>query len=47
LNIERRASADLAANLAQITNQLNASNANRDELQAQLGKRANRHCGAE
>ena len=36
LNIERRASADLASNLAQITNQLNASNANRDELQAQL-----------
>ena len=36
LNIERRASADLAANLAQITNQLNASNANKDELQAQL-----------
>ena len=36
LNLERRASADLAANLAQITNQLNASNANRDELQAQL-----------
>lgn len=36
LNIERRASADLAANLAQITNQLNASNANREELQAQL-----------
>ena len=36
LNIERRASADLAANLAQITTQLNASNANRDELQAQL-----------
>jgi len=36
LNIERRASADLAANLAQIANQLNASNANRDELQAQL-----------
>ena len=36
LNIERRASADLAANLAQITNQLNASNANRDELKAQL-----------
>ena len=36
LNIERRASADLAANLAQITNQLNASNANRDELQGQL-----------
>ena len=38
LNIERRASADLAANLAQITNQLNASNANRDELQAQLAR---------
>ena len=36
LNIERRASADLAANLAQITNQLNTSNANRNELQAQL-----------
>ena len=36
LNIERRASADLAANLAQITNQLNASNANKNELQAQL-----------
>jgi chemotaxis protein MotB len=36
LNIERRASADLAANLAQITNQLNASNANREELKAQL-----------
>ena len=36
LNIERRASADLATNLAQITNQLNASNANRDELQARL-----------
>ena len=36
LNIERRASADLSANLAQITIQLNASNANRDELQAQL-----------
>ncbi len=36
LNIERRASADLAASLAQITIQLNASNANRDELQAQL-----------
>jgi chemotaxis protein MotB len=36
LNIERRASADLSANLAQITNQLNASNANRDEIQAQL-----------
>jgi len=36
LNIERRASADLAANLAQITNQLNASNTNREELQAQL-----------
>ena len=38
LNIERRASTDLAANLAQITNQLNASNANRDELQAQLAR---------
>ena len=36
LNIERRASADLAANLAQITSQLGASNANREELQAQL-----------
>ncbi|MDC0648941.1 peptidoglycan-binding protein [Alphaproteobacteria bacterium] len=36
LNIERRASADLAANLAQISNQLSASNANRDKLQAQL-----------
>ena len=36
LNIERRASADLAANLAQINNQLNASNANRDDLQTQL-----------
>ena len=36
LNIERRASADLSANLAQITNQLNASNANRDEIQAKL-----------
>ena len=36
LNIERRASADLATNLAQITNQLNASNANHDELQVQL-----------
>jgi len=36
LNIERRASADLAANLAQISNQLNASNANRDDLQTQL-----------
>ena len=36
LNIERRASADLATNLAQITNQLNASNANRDKVQAQL-----------
>ena len=36
LNIERRASADLSANLAQITIQLNASNSNRDELQAQL-----------
>lgn len=36
LNIERRASADLAANLAQITSQLNTSNADRKELQAQL-----------
>ena len=36
LNIERRASADLAANLAQITSQLNASNADREELQEQL-----------
>jgi chemotaxis protein MotB len=36
LNIERRASADLAANLAEISNQLNASNANRDDLQTQL-----------
>jgi len=36
LNIERRASADLAANLAQITNQLNNSNAGRTELEAEL-----------
>lgn len=36
LNIERRASADLAANLAQITNQLNRSNAGRTELEAEL-----------
>jgi chemotaxis protein MotB len=36
LNIERRASADLAANLAQITNQLNSSNAGRAELEAEL-----------
>ena len=36
LNIERRASADLAANLAQITSQLGASNADREDLQAQL-----------
>ena len=36
LNIERRASANLAADLVQINNQLNASNANRDKLQAQL-----------
>ena len=36
LNIERRASADLAANLAQITSQLGNSNADRKELQAQL-----------
>ena len=36
LNIERRASADLAANLAQITSQLSTSKADRKELQAQL-----------
>ena len=36
LNIERRASADLAANLAQITSQLGASKADRKKLQAQL-----------
>ena len=36
LNIERRASADLAANLAQITNQLSASNTDRDDLLVQL-----------
>ena len=36
LNIERRASADLSANLAQITIQLNARKSNRDERQAQL-----------
>ena len=36
LSIERRASADLAANLAQISDQLNASNTNRDDLQTQL-----------
>ena len=36
LNIERRASADLAANLAQITSQLGASNADREELRTQL-----------
>ena len=36
LNIERRASADLAANLAQITSQLDASNAERAELRTQL-----------
>ena len=36
LNIERRASADLAANLAQITSQLGTSKADRKELQAQL-----------
>ena len=36
LNIERRASADLAANLAQITTQLGASNADREELRTQL-----------
>ncbi|MDC1406729.1 peptidoglycan-binding protein [Candidatus Puniceispirillum sp.] len=36
LNLERRASADLAANLEQVKNQLNTSNANRDDLQTQL-----------
>ena len=36
LNIERRASADLAANLARITSQLGTSKADRKELQAQL-----------
>ena len=36
LNIERRASADLAANLAQITSQLEVSNSDRKELQAQV-----------
>ena len=36
LNIERRASADLAANLAQITNQLSASNTDRDDLLVKL-----------
>lgn len=36
LNIERRASTDLAANLAQITSQLSASNADREDLLAQL-----------
>ena len=36
LNIERRASADLAANLAQITSQLGASNADREELRTKL-----------
>jgi chemotaxis protein MotB len=36
LNIERRASADLAANLVQITNQLKSSNAGRTELEAEL-----------
>ena len=36
LNIERRASANLAANLAQITSQLNTSDAERTDLQAQL-----------
>jgi chemotaxis protein MotB len=36
LNIERRASADLAANLAQVTSQLGASKADRKKLQAQL-----------
>ena len=32
LNIERRASGDLAANLAEITNQLRASNTDREKL---------------
>ena len=36
LNIERRARADLAANLAQITSQLGASNADREKLRTQL-----------
>ena len=36
LNIERRASADLAVSLAQITSQLGASNADREDLRAQL-----------
>ena len=36
LNIERRASADLAANLAQITSQLSASNTNQEDLLAQF-----------
>ncbi len=36
LNIERSASADLAANLAQITNQLDNSNADRQDLLLQL-----------
>jgi chemotaxis protein MotB len=36
LNIERRASADLAADLAQITSQLSTSNADRDALLVQL-----------
>ena len=36
LNIERRASADLAAHLARITSQLGTSKADRKELQAQL-----------
>ncbi len=36
LNIERRASGDLAANLAQITSQLRASNTDREKLRTQL-----------
>jgi chemotaxis protein MotB len=36
LNIERRASADLAANLSQITSQLNISNADRTNLEIEL-----------
>ena len=38
LSLERRASAALAADLAQITTQLNTSNSQRDDLQAQLAK---------
>ena len=38
LSLERRDSAALAADLAQITAQLNSSNSQRDDLQAQLAK---------